>query len=141
MKTFLIALTVFAVAYFILRILLPYAPGWEKESKNKWISNGVAILVSISGLVFIGAGILAWFFIIGFICKFMGMIGLEDIRGFFAIPAFFAPIIWFFSGGKFPCFGPAVNQFFNFGGRPPGSYPNPHDYGCGDRRPPGYDGP
>ena len=124
-ETFIKSLIILAVAYFILRILLPYEPGGEKELKNKWISKGIAILNVILSLVFIGAGLVVWFFIVVVVIgKLLVILGFPGWLGLSLLAiAYFGPIVWMWNGGRFP------------------NSPNPHDYGCGDRRPPGYDGP
>ena len=120
MKTFLIALTVFAITRFIASRIAAKIPEYGVPTDPIYIKMLPLLWSTVMLFGVAPSFIVAWAYITSFPAWLLG-------GGFFGSTFF---LITFFGG---------IYWFFNDGKR--STSINPHNYACGDRSPPGYDGP
>ena len=119
LKTFIISLVVFVVAYFIRLKMEPYFPWGVKASKNEWISgSGFVVSLIFCWIAFVAA-IVAWFLVLCFACILLEALGFPDeVRFLFFVIAVTGTIVW-------------LKGLLNQGKK--GPPPDPHSWACGDK--------
>lgn len=117
--TFIKALVVFGVSYFLERIISPYALGKKyKPWPCTWSYRGLCVVHGLILLISGGAALLVWFFVAGLISALIIQLlgGGERLTVIVFLLVFGAPIV---------CLG-----VYNMGD------PDPRNYGNGDKGPP-----